>query len=619
MTLVFVSTHAPCVCVGDRRVRLSLAQLHAAVADVLGDEWPQVSRSTRLDRLAWPRERAIGVALLDFAGDGDGDGDGDGNGDVGGAAVTEYSGGGGDDDDDVSDANECDSSDGSEPVYRFVGYAQVQSGSRGADGLTCVLYSVVVVPSHRRRRLGQRIVRRAEAMALHTAPYTYMYLSTENAARTVRFYRSLAFRPCEPVSSLGANASRLTASQTQSLENLFKTSVVSKKESSSVSKTDGAGDGGGHDDRAVQSNDASDGSGGCDHVWMRKRMREANASGARPNAAIIQRELGAALRLCVRDVAASDASFDVEAASAVLVCHAVPPQLQVGPSCGLLTLRLASAYFAESLFSSSSSSSLPSSQLAFSVTSLASSTPCWTPLENTAAAAQFAFVVAADTNGKAARKESGCNSDVQLASASLLTNAIELGFTDDGEMFDIDAMRLLARIAYARSTGMANDDAAALPVTVPLSASVLVRALLPSCASLSSPFPSPLVSSCFAAVAYDKGPNNLPCSAGGSKAHWALVVGLVMLQCPLAPGDDDGARGAVSTRLFVICRHGMSSRLFLSSFDDLASSNRQLCSHPLFERTQASDAASAVAGVANDEAASRVFNLSGRILLLPAT
>ena len=139
----------------------------------------------------------------------------------------------------------------------------------------------------------------------------------------------------------------------------------------------------------------------------------------------------------------------------------VEPEMQVGPTCGLVALRMA----ASALLAAASSD-----------------------IQTSAGGGE---------GGTAAHLPRVC--EVQ----ELLAHAVERGFSAQGEMFSADELAVLAREHCSLHTHMVH-DASAQDICALLEQG---RLLL---------------------LAYDADKDNSPCLLGGTRAHWALVRGLVI-------------------------------------------------------------------------------------------
>ena len=101
--------------------------------------------------------------------------------------------------------------------YEVVGHLKlVRAASRG-DGTACIMYSLVVDEDLRGLGLGRLLTEEGEKYA-RELNISYMYLFTDDK---VPFYEHIGYKQCEPISSLGKNASRLNVKQLSALENLF--------------------------------------------------------------------------------------------------------------------------------------------------------------------------------------------------------------------------------------------------------------------------------------------------------------------------------------------------------------------------------------------------------------
>ncbi|KAK7788333.1 hypothetical protein R5R35_013965 [Gryllus longicercus] len=138
---------------------------------------------------------------------------------------------------------------------------------------------------------------------------------------------------------------------------------------------------------------------------------------------------------------------------------------------------------------------------------------------------------------------SSCTSQ-PLSVEYLLQEARNRGFTNHGEMFSVDNMASLAREVL----GSHCKEVEVLPEGLRQDSDYVLHHLMLGSLLL---------------IPYDADANHAPCCRRGHKAHWALVVGVIISALP-------------SHTPFLLARQGKSRHLALWSYEDLRISNENL-------------------------------------------
>lgn len=306
--------------------------------------------------------------------------------------------------------------DAQESNIKCIGHARVAPASDQMEGKAAILYSLLISPQHRRKGLGKMMMKKVEDYAVESG-FFILYLFTDDQEC---FYSHCGYLRSPKTSTLGNLSSKISPSQLKGLENLF-----AKRGKDKTS------------DEAV----AREGT-----VWMRKIIRESDSTCYN----ILSPEgLG---RLGVLKGTYINIQW----------------QHQVGPSCGLVLLRMIHHFLSEH-------SGEPCRLYQFShektLFPLADSLKVWVP-----------SVPVSD---------------------SLLQFARDLGYSKEGEILSCDRLASLAHSFYS------------------IKAETM---LFPSFHVLKDIIDSYKV----ILLAYDREPGNhprIPPSPNYQRPHWILIVG----------------------------------------------------------------------------------------------
>jgi hypothetical protein len=398
---------------------------------------------------------------------------------------------------------------------------------RAQDGFSAAVTSVVVSSDRRGTGLGRTLLGHAEAMASRCG-YGYLYLWTHDAGP---FYEACGYQECEKVSLLRPALVALGSEAVNKLEALF------QRRASDVSRA--AGEGANADDAAAEATVRAD------STWYRKRLLELHAA-SRP---LSREALLAAVHEALPNVEADDG-----ASSAAWSVHLtdVAWERQVGPCCGLAALRMARSALHPAL----------------------RPTPPAPPAAAPTAAAGTRLASWGATLG--GQTELTLAGDVTAPhDASVLTAAIEKGFSSDGEVFDVHDLAALAAdpcgldgavVALSEPAAESAGDGgtAAEAAAAEAAAGESAASLAAAAATFARGVSAWLACGGVAVVPYDKDEaNHMPALRQGKMAHYLIVVG-----CATSATAD------VPPRLIAL--HGLSRRPLVLEAAELLTSNAQL-------------------------------------------
>jgi N-acetylglutamate synthase-like GNAT family acetyltransferase len=171
-----------------------------------------------------------------------------------------------------------------------IGHASIASAQESAEGKACVVYSVIVDQTLRGKGIGKLLMGKIEQVAVDME-FAIMYLFTNDQEQ---FYRKCGFIKAPKVSALGANAHRLNSEQLKGLEALF------AQRSAKV---------------------APEWNADHDSIWMRKIIIESFSKFVDS----------------YESLWAEAKTISIKKECNVI---AIPWQKQIGPSCGILLVRL---------------------------------------------------------------------------------------------------------------------------------------------------------------------------------------------------------------------------------------------------------------------------------------
>ncbi|KAL3938446.1 MAG: hypothetical protein SGBAC_006643 [Bacillariaceae sp.] len=397
-----------------------------------------------------------------------------------------------------------------------IGHGRLTECFESAGGNAAAITFVVVDSTKQYHGFGRKLMALLEEEAKRLG-YHYIYLWTKTA---IGFYEKNGYAQCERVSLKRPCLKRLVTEEVESLEALLvkrqsKIDMASSKTGSTtrtgtVGKTDRSVPMVGRKKETIMlppDEDEND----LPDVWMKKRLVEQVGSIRLP-----MDQLLSELENVANEVADDRIRKDNDGGSASNYWHyrivSVPWQAQIGPSCGLAALRMVREYF-----------------------------------------------LASDKNGW---KE-------QEQLPSLLQEAQERGFTQDGEIFDATNLKEMA-------VSVCGIDSKIL--SVPELTPSKVNAVLAGGGVFILP--------------YDSAPKTrLPANLSGQKAHYGIIVGiaLVTTDSPMAANDDQTMRklqplvsdqekllDGDRSQVYLMVQHGLSSNLSIAPWSAFAESNAQL-------------------------------------------
>ena len=435
-----------------------------------------------------------------------------------------------------------------------VAHCRLQPACENADGFSAAVTSVVVDPARRGTGLGRTLLGHAEA-ATAKFGYGYLYLWTEDAQK---FYEACGYDRCEKVSLHRPALATLGSAAIGKLEALFAQKAATAGASAA---DDGAG---------------AESSVRADSTWFRKRLLELHPASKPLTPEAFLASAHDALRHAgeaPNDDDASSTAGDADTTSGWSVAMPTPFtwERQIGPCCGLAALRMAR-------------SALHPGCAAATTTLPPRSAESW-----------------AKRMGGNVELRVDANADV-AADASVLTAAIERGFSSDGEVFDIhdlatlaaDVCGMVAEVIDLGSVAAAASSATRVATSCEVSTGVVNVADADADAATQAVAEEEerrrheafgaalgewLAQGGLAVMPYDKGgADHLPVLNGGAEAHYLLVVGVA------TRGRSDGGTSVAMTPAasdgthMLVCTHGLSKRPLVVSPDALLASNAQLMS-----------------------------------------
>eukprot|EP00927_Polykrikos_kofoidii_P036587 TRINITY_DN30888_c0_g1_i1.p1 TRINITY_DN30888_c0_g1~~TRINITY_DN30888_c0_g1_i1.p1 ORF type:complete len:559 (+),score=93.91 TRINITY_DN30888_c0_g1_i1:51-1727(+) len=393
-------------------------------------------------------------------------------------------------------------------------HCRLQPACENGDGFSAAITSVVVQPTLRGRGIGRELMNHAERVA-RTAGFGYLYLWTHDA---MGFYTSCGYHDCEKVSLLRPALAALGSAAVDKLE-----AMLSKRCS------DG---GGGASEANVRS----------DSVWMRKRLLETTT-----NSLPLSHEQ---IFTIVNDAVGSYGT------SIPWAVHLAPVmwERQVGGMCGLTALRMARATLGKG--SSEWVSSNPANICVPTDLACTDRSNC-RPGEDLARSV-----------GGRVELHMPAPAEPPPSDASVLSVALERGYSFDGEVFDIHHLAILAAevcgmeawVVVADEAGFVDDGArnresdhasASGRLTTKETTSDAASCGTHGCDLFGNGLAQWLAKGGLVAVPYDAEVNSsAPVLKGGRSAHYALITGFafsVVASCDHVTNPGAVSAEAVST------------------------------------------------------------------------
>lgn len=419
-----------------------------------------------------------------------------------------------------------------------IAHASLHASAEVGEGLTVIAQNVLVSPLHRRKGVGQRLLQHLEEYAVLKGA-GYIRLST---ADQQAFYRACGYAESEPGNTDSAAVRKIDGTALNALQAM-------------LMRRNGVGGGAG-----------GSGSGADSVTWFRKRLRGFSSS-VRNITAI---EVGDAVQAALQAHNEHDSSTAAVDSERVLLCaQLLPWRRQVGPSCGLTALLMACHGLLQAIQTTSPASDADSSGSSStdtrSVMSIKLVSPAASTLQEAAACSRAQSVLSALV------------SDPE----PLLQLALHRRLSADGEIFALNSMVALCKAAGEAADGascLAADicrfdgltaEAARLHSGAAATASAADAALPLPLATISQQICDMIDAGALLLVPYDVDARatGAPCCAGGTKAHWGVIVGYVngTAPPPSQPGD-----------VLVLLQHSMSPQPVCCWLSALLASNAQL-------------------------------------------
>ncbi|KAF8384638.1 hypothetical protein PRIPAC_73780, partial [Pristionchus pacificus] len=145
----------------------------------------------------------------------------------------------------------------------------------------------------------------------------------------------------------------------------------------------------------------------------------------------------------------------------------------------------------------------------------------------------------------------------EICVSDIMKNAVESGFTKQGEMFEASDL-----LSLSIHPSVSSSLLAPLPSPTTVVQSILNRSII--------------------LIPYDCDRNHEPSLRKGVAAHWAVIVGVLVISTEsgdLSPFPDDLdsiISDLTADRLFVLAYHGKSKHLGVWSYSDVIASNLQM-------------------------------------------
>mmetsp|Transcript_33238 Transcript_33238/g.80354 ORF Transcript_33238/g.80354 Transcript_33238/m.80354 type:complete len:537 (-) Transcript_33238:910-2520(-) len=391
-----------------------------------------------------------------------------------------------------------------------IGHGRLTECFESAGGNAAAVTFIVIHSTKQYHGFGRKLMALLEQEAERLG-YHYIYLWTKTA---IGFYEKIGYAECQRVSLKRACLKKLVTEQVESLEALLvkrrsKINMASNKTGSGTRKNDSLPTVGKKKETILLPPDDDNGNNDLPDVWMKKRLVEQVGSIHVPmDQRISELEEVANEVLATNNGQNSSNSWYYRIVS-------IPWQAQIGPSCGLAALRMVREYF------------------------------------------------------MASEKMSGDGEEEQEDQLpSLLQEAQERGFTQDGEIFDANHLKEMAVTVCGIDSEISSVPDELTPSKV--------NAVLAKGGVFILPYDS-------------NGKTKLPGKSSGQKAHYGIIVGIALMSeeaavagkllQPLSVEQEkllDGDSGDRISQVYLMVQHGLSPNLSIAPWSAFIESNAQL-------------------------------------------